>query len=165
MRRQIIDYFGTRPSEGHVPHIPRGLSRPRGDNLSTTIVLDLRMGQALYFQRGISSSMRQRIIRLLQYSIFGWDKFPISQGELFVHQMTNYRLLWYSIFRGTCSPYPKKILSSMRQLFRLLRYSILRWDQLPISQKRNFLSSMRRQLIEYFGTRSSDGTSSLSPRT
>ena len=43
-----------------------------------------------------SLSMR-RLIRLLRYSISGWDKFPFSQEELFVHEMTNYRLLWYSI--------------------------------------------------------------------
>ena len=135
MRRQIIDYFSTRPSEGHAPHIPRGFSRPQGDKLSTTTVLDLRMGQVPYFQRGTPSSIRRWIIRLLQYSIFEWDKFPISQEEFFVHETTNCRLLRYSTFRGTFSPFPKKILSSMRRLFRLLRYSILGRDQLPISQK------------------------------
>ena len=31
--------------------------------------------------------------RLLWYSTFGWDKLPIFQEELFVHETTNYRLL------------------------------------------------------------------------
>ena len=45
------------------------------------------------------------------------------------------RLLWYSNFKGACSPYPKRI-----------------------------LSSMRRQIIDYHGNRSLDGTSTLSPK-
>ena len=104
MRRQIIDYFGTRPSEGHAPHIPRGFSHPQGDKLSTTTVLD-------------------------------GGKLPISQEDFLVHEATNHRLLQYSTFGGTCSPHPKRI-----------------------------ISSMRRQIIDYYSTQSSDGTSSLFPK-
>jgi len=64
---------------------------------------------------------------------------------------------------GTCSLSPKKDLFVHETTTGwLFRYSILGWDQLPISQKEIF-SSMRRQLIDHFGTRSSDGTSSLPP--
>jgi len=62
-KQQLIDYFGTRSSEGHAPHIPRGffLVHETMTNYSTTSVLDLRMGQVPYLSRG-SSSMKWRII-------------------------------------------------------------------------------------------------------
>jgi len=43
----LFDYFGTRPSEGQVPHLPRGFS----------------------------PSMRRRLTRLLRYSTFGGTSF------------------------------------------------------------------------------------------
>ena len=76
-------------------------------------------------------------IRLLRYSTFGRDKILISQEE------------------------------SLRPSDdRLSTTSVLDlWTgQVPYLPKRNFFSSMRRQLINYFGTRSLDGTSSLSLR-
>ena len=62
------------------------------------------------------------------------DMLPISQEDYLVHEATNSRLLWYSTFEGTCSPYPKRI-----------------------------ILSTRRQIIDYYSHRSLDGTSSQSP--
>ena len=84
---------------------------------------------------------------------------------------------------GQVPHFPRGIYLSMRR--QLIDYYGTRWGKLPISQeellvhettidrllwysmgasslfpKRNF-SSMRRQLIDYYGTRSSDGTRSL----
>ena len=54
---------------------------------STTTVLDRRMGQVSYLPGGFFSSMRRHPIRLLQYSIDGWDKLPISQEDYFLSSM------------------------------------------------------------------------------
>ena len=82
--------------------------------------------------------MRRRLIRLLRYSTYGWDKLPISQRGIF------------------CS-------SMRRRLIRLLRYSTYRWDKLPISKKGIFSRPGDDELFDRFGTRFSDGTNSLSP--
>ena len=102
------------------------------------------------------SSMRWQPNRLLRYLISGRDQLPI-------------------------------FLSMRRQLIRLLRYSISGWDQLPIflvhktttfstivvldlrtghvpNLPRGIPSSMRQQSIDYYSTRSSDGTRSLFPK-
>ena len=106
MRRQLIDYYGTRwgkspisqeelfvheatnyrllrYSMGQAPYFPRGFSRPRGNKSSTTSVLDLRRDMFPISQEDYP--IHEAIIyRLLQYSIFGWDKLSISKEE-FLH--------------------------------------------------------------------------------
>jgi len=67
MRWQLVDYYGTRPSEGHVPYLPRGSSRPWDNNWPTTSVLELQR-----------------------------NKFPISKKKQFIHEVTIHRLLQYS---------------------------------------------------------------------
>ena len=66
-----FDYHGTRPSEEHISHIPRGFLLVHETTQSTTKVLDIWMGHAS-----------------LRYSIYGWDKTPISQEELSAHEAT-----------------------------------------------------------------------------
>ena len=86
---------------------------------------------SLFPKRNFSSMRRQ----LIDYYGTRWGKLPISQEDFLVHEATNHRLHRYSTFGGTCSPHPKRI-----------------------------ISSMRRQIIDYYSTRSSDGTSSLFPK-
>jgi hypothetical protein len=117
----------------------------------------------------------RKLIRLLWYSISGWDQLPIILNHEKTYSTT-------TILNGTSSLF----LSTMRKLIRLLRYSISGWDQLPIFLvhkttysttavlelrmghapyfPRGISSSMRRQLIDYLGTRPSDRTRSLSPK-
>jgi hypothetical protein len=101
-----IDYIGARPSDG-----TRSLDPKR-----------------------ISSSMR-RIIRLLRYSIPGWDKFPTSKDlaiqEMTIHQLLrtrlrehrkeeNNRLLQYS--KQSLRFLQRNYSSTRRQPNQLLRY-------------------------------------------
>ena len=137
MRRQIIDYYSTRSLDGTSSLFPKRNSFiHKTTNYSTASVLDLRR-----------------------------DMLPISQEDFLVHEATNYRLLRYSTFGRD------KILISQEESIRpsddrLSTTSVLDlWTgQVPYLPKRNFFSSMRRQLIEYFATQSSDGTRSLSLR-
>ena len=82
----------------------------------------------------------QWLIRLLQYSTYGWDKFPTSQEELFVHEATNYRLLRYSTFGWDKFPIPQEELFVHEATnYRLLRYSTFEWDKFPIPQEELFV--------------------------
>ena len=138
MRRQLIDYYGTR--WGKLP-----ISQEELLVHETTNHRLLRYSTFGWDKLPIS---QEKLLvheatnhRLLRYSTVKWDKFPISQEELFVHEATNHRLLWYSTSGWD------KLRISQKDLFvhetiiyRLLQYSILRWDQLPISQKGFFFS-------------------------
>ena len=160
---------------------------------SITMLLDLRMGQGPYLPRGIFSSIRRQFIdyfgtrssdgtrslspkrnlfvhettnyRLLRYSISGWDKLPISKKDLSIHETTIDRLLRYSIFGGTCSPYPKRIFSRPWDDDKLFDYFGTRPSDgtSSLSLKRILVHEMTNY-FDYFGTRSSDGTHSLSPK-
>ena len=67
MRWQFVDYYSTRFKLRQDHYFPRGFIHPWGDNSSTTTVLDST-----------------------------WDKISISQEDLFIHEVTIHRLLWYS---------------------------------------------------------------------
>ena len=158
MRRQIIDYFGTRSLDGTSSLFPRGILRPWGDKLSTTSVLDLRTKQVPYFPRGIihpwgDNSSTTSVLVLWR------DKFPISQEDFLVHETTIDRLLRYSTFGGTSSLSLKKIfLVHETTIDRILRYSAFGGTS-SLSPKRIF-SSKRRQPIDYFGAPPSEGQAS-----
>jgi hypothetical protein len=126
-RRQLIDYFGTRPSEGQVPYLPRGFSRPwDNDNLIDYFGTRPSEGQVPYLPRGF----------------------------FLVHETTTIdRLLRYSTFGGTSSLPPKRIFSSMRRR-QLINYFGTRPSEGQVPYlPRGFSSSIRRQLIDYFDTR------------
>ena len=70
------------------------------------------------------SAHEATIDRLLQYSTLGWDKFPISNKVSVIQEMTNHRLLRTRPREVTKLLNPKRSTSSMRrQSNRLLRYS------------------------------------------
>ena len=79
-----------------------------------------------------SSSMRRQLIRLLRYSISGWDQHPI----FLVHKTITYSTTAVLDLRMGHTLY------------------LPRW----------IYSSMRRQSIDYYHTRSSDGTRSQHPK-
>ena len=114
-RRQIIDYYGTRSSDGI-----RSLSPKR----------NLFVHETTNY-------------RLLRYSISVRDKFPISKKDLFIHETTIDRLLRYSILGWDNHPISQKgKLSSMIQ--HLVDHYGTRppEDNFPIYKT---YSSMRRQ--------------------
>ena len=79
------------------------------------------------------------------------DKFPISQEEFLVHEMTTCRLPWYSTKDETRSLVPKRNYSFMS--WQPVDYYVTRSyeDTRLLFPKRNFLS-MRRKLVDYYGT-------------
>ena len=128
----MIDYFGTRHLEGQVPYLPRGFSRPRDDTQSTTSVLHLRRDKLLISRKYFV--YKTTTCRLLQYSIFGWDKFPISK-DLIIKETTTHRLL------GTRFRPPTKAENN-----RLLQYS----NKLSLSYKETTRPQDDNQ-INYYG--------------
>ena len=85
---QLVDYYSTRSSDGTSSLSPK---------------------------EGFFSSIRRRIIRLLWYSISGWDTLPISQED-FSHLQDDELFDYFGTrpMDGTCSLSPKRISSSMR---------------------------------------------------
>ena len=121
--------------------------------------------------------MRRRLIRLPRHSIFGWDKFPICKEEFFVHEtMTNSTTSVINLQRDKFPISQEDFLVHDTTIDRLLRYSLslkkiflihettidrlLRYSAFggtsSLSPKR-ISSSIRRQLIDYFSTRPSEG--------
>ena len=116
-------------AKGHETNNPREkfptLSHPWDDGYSTTSVLELRrdmlpISQEDYLVHEVTN------YQLLRYSIFGWDKFPISKEE-FLHpwgdklSTTTVIDLWM----GQVPYLPRGFLSSTKwQIIRLLRYLI-----------------------------------------
>ena len=88
---ELHDYFGTQT--GQVPHFPkRTSSSTRRTNYSTTPVLDPQMGNTPYPLKILF--VHETIIdRLLKYSIHGWDKFPISNKDSVIREVTILPLL------------------------------------------------------------------------
>jgi hypothetical protein len=117
---------------------------PWGDYSSTTTVLDLRMGQVPYLPRGNSRPWDDNR-RLLRYSTFGWDKFPISQDNLVIHEVTIHWMLWHSTQAETRSLPPKRIYSSMRWQHVDYHDARLQEDTRLLIPKRNHLR--RRRLV------------------
>ena len=95
-------------------------------------------GTSSLFPKRTFSSMRRQIIDHYGTRSSDGTRSLSPKRNFFVHETTNYRLLLYSTFGR---------------------------DKIPISQRGIISSSTRQQLIDYSGTRSPDGTSSLSPRT
>ena len=83
------------------------------------------------------------------------NKFPISQEELFIHEMTTRRLLWYSTHEDTKLLLPKRNFSSRDDNLSTTTIHDRRRDKFPISKKSN--SSMRWQVVDYYGTRPPEG--------
>jgi len=136
MIRRLLDYYGTRHSDGtsslSPKRIPSSMRRQLIDYSGTR------------HSDGTSSLSPKRIFfiheatnnRLLQYSNFGWDKFPISQEDFLALETTIDRLPRYSAFRGISSLPPKRIFRFHEATTdRLLRYSTFGWDKFPISKK------------------------------
>jgi hypothetical protein len=152
MRRQLIDDFSTRPSEGHAPHIPRGFSHPRGHKLSTTTVLDLRTGQDPYLPRGISSSIRRQIIDYSgTRSLDGTSSLSPKKEFFLVHETAIDRVLRYSILERDKFPISKDLVIQEMIIHRLLRTRLSEDSKLLIPRRNP--SSSRRQLIDYDSTR------------
>ena len=105
-----------------LPRIPTFLCSLRVKGTANRVVDGTR---SLFPKRNFSSIRRQ----LIDYHDTRWDKIPISQEELFVHEVTNYRLL---------------------------RHSIFGWDKIPISQE-EFLRTWDDKLSTTSGTRPSEG--------
>ena len=101
--------------------------------------------------------------RLLQYSIFGWDKLPISKEE-FLHPWDNELFDYFSTQSsvGTNSPFPKGNFSSMRR--QIIDYYGTRSSEGHVPHIPRSFSRPWDEYFDYFGNRSSDGTSSLSPK-
>ena len=93
--------------------------------------------------------MWRQLNRLLRYSNFGRDKFPIFSLD---HEKTCSTTTVLELRTGH-APY---FFSTMRRLVRLLRYSNPGWDQLPI------FSRPWEDLFDYYRTWTPDGTRSLS---
>ena len=122
--------------------------------MSTTTVLDLRMGQIPYFPKGIihpwgDNSLTTSVLDLRR------DKFPISQEDFLVHETTIDRILRYSAFGGTSSLSPKRIFSSKRQ--QPIDYFGTRPLEGQAPYLKMILSSIRQQHVDYYSTRPSEG--------
>ena len=164
---------------GWAPYSPR----PWDDNLFDYCGTRFPDGTSTLF----FSSIRRQLIRLLRYSIFGWDKLPISQEE-FIHpwddklSTTPVLDLWMGqapyFPSGTIRPWGDKLSTTtvldvrmgqdpylLGKVYPSMRRQIIDSSGTrSVDRTSSLSSSIRRQLIDYFSTRSSNGTTSLSPR-
>ena len=125
MRRQLVDFHGTRLNMRQDLYFPRGLSHPWGDNSSTATVLD---------------SSR--------------DKISTCQEDLVIHEVTICRLLWYSTQAETRSQSPKRTYSSMIwQLVDYYSTRPMKRQDLYFPRRNHH--SRRQRLVDYYGTRTS----------
>ena len=109
--------------------------------------------------------MRRWLFRLPRYSGFGWDKISISQEDFLVHETATLSTISVLEVQMGQDPYlPRGVSSFMRR--QIINYFGTRSSdgRSSLSPKKIFSSMRRRQIFDYFGTRSSDGTSSLSPK-
>ena len=132
---------------GPAPYSPR----PWDDNLFDYCGTRFLDGISSLF----SSSMRRQLIWLLRYSISGWDQLPI----LLVHETITYSTTAVLDFRMGPAPY----FSHKTTIYSTTAVLDLRMGH-ALYLPRWIYSSMRRQSIDYYHTRSLDGTRSLHPK-
>ena len=108
MRRQIIDKFGTRSSDGTSYLSPKKIfSSIKTTTNSATSILNLRTGQVPNLPRGLSH-IRDNNQSTTTVFDPNRDKISNSQEELFIHEMTTRRLLQYSTYKETRALFSKK---------------------------------------------------------
>ena len=88
--------------------------------------------------------------RLPRYSTFGWDKFPISQEDFLVHEMTIGWPLRYSTLGGTSSLSPRKVIHPGGNNSSTTTVLISIRDRISTSQKELFIHKVTtRRLLQY----------------
>ena len=108
------------------------------------------------------SSMRRRLIRLLRYSTFGRTSSPYLKRIFPVHETTTYSTTLVLNLRRDKFPISQEDFFVHETTIDRLYTTFGGTNSL--SPKR-ISSSMRWQLIDYFGTRPLKGQVSISPRT
>ena len=143
MRRQIIDYYGTRCSDG-----TRSLSPRKSLSVHETTNYRLLWYSICGQDKFPIFIHKTTIDRLLQYPVVKWNNFPISKKDLVVHRTTTRRLPQYLTYEEPESPSTKTELSSKAEKSRLLQYS----NNLSISYK-GTTRPRDDKPIDYYGTR------------
>ena len=111
MRQQLIDYLGTRFSDGTCSLSSKRISSSMRRQLIDYLGTRFSDGTSSLSFKRISSSMRWQLIDYLGTQFSGWDKFPISKKNLHLPRQ-NYHLQKHRIIdyynTWTISPFPTK---------------------------------------------------------
>jgi hypothetical protein len=108
-------------------------------------------GTCSTYLKKIFSSIRWWIIRLLRYSISGWDTLTISQRRIFlVHKMMNYSITSIlDLWMGHAPYLPKRFNHPWGDKLSTTAVLDLRTGQTP----KRTLSHKRQQTVGYYNTR------------
>ena len=121
MRRQIIDYYGTRSSIGQGPYLPRGISSSmRRQNIDYSGTQSSDGTRSLSPKRNFFVH-EVKNYRLLRYSSFGRDKLPISQKDSHIRDNNQSTTTVLDSIRDKISTSQEELLIHEMTTSRLLR--------------------------------------------
>ena len=121
MRQQIVDCYGTRPSEGHIPPSSKKILSSMG-RLFWLLRHYPRTGPDPYLPRGIYLPMRRQIMNYYSTrSSDGTSSLSPKKEFFFVHETTIVRVPRCSIFGRDKVPIPKDLVTQEMTIHRLLR--------------------------------------------